>query len=86
MRRSQLNLERAAGWALADTQAFAGVPAAAGPNVTVAQIAAITRREILDVPSAPMILYMADVSVGLGLLVAEVIRIARAGFKQVQKG
>lgn len=57
MRRSQLNLERAAGWALADTQAFAGVPAAAGPNVTVAQIAAITRREILDVPSAPMILF-----------------------------
>ncbi len=57
MRRSQLNLERAAGWALADTQAFAGVPAAAAPPVTVAQIAAITRREILDVPSAPVVLF-----------------------------
>jgi ABC-type nitrate/sulfonate/bicarbonate transport system substrate-binding protein len=57
MRRSQLNLERAARWALADTQAFAGVPAAGCSTVTVAQIAAITRREILDVPSAPAILF-----------------------------
>jgi NitT/TauT family transport system substrate-binding protein len=62
MRRSQLNLERAARWALVDTQAFAGqvqAGAAATParaDATVAQIAAITRREILDVPSAPVIL------------------------------
>jgi ABC-type nitrate/sulfonate/bicarbonate transport system substrate-binding protein len=61
MRRSQLNLERAARWALADTQAFANTQAFAGvqtdTGVTVAQIAAITRREILDVPSAPAVLF-----------------------------
>ncbi len=72
MRRSQGNLERAARWALADTQAFAaqtaqsgsagsaappGKAVAAGQSVTLAQIATITRREILDVPSAPMIVF-----------------------------
>jgi ABC-type nitrate/sulfonate/bicarbonate transport system substrate-binding protein len=58
MRRSHLNLERAARWALADTLAFAAQPAASGgQSVTLAQIAAITRREILDVPSAPVIVF-----------------------------
>lgn len=57
MRLSQLNLERASKWALADTQAFADTPASASPPVTVAQIAAITKREILNVPSAPVILF-----------------------------
>jgi ABC-type nitrate/sulfonate/bicarbonate transport system substrate-binding protein len=59
MRRSQHNLERAARWALADTQAFAGLPTAAGPAspaITMGQIGTITRREILDVASAPVIL------------------------------
>lgn len=63
MRRAQPNLERAASWALADTQAFAPLPTIPGKagresqSVTLAQIAAITRREILDVPSAPVIVF-----------------------------
>lgn len=52
MRHSQSNLNTATVWAMADTVAFSGKPAA----VSVAQIAAITRREILDIPSAPTIL------------------------------
>lgn len=60
MRRSQVNLERAAAWAIADTQAFvgaAGAAGAAGKPLSLAQVAAITRREILDLPSAPVILF-----------------------------
>ncbi len=51
MRRSQGNAEKAARWALADGQAFSGREA----GVSAAQVAAITRREILNVPSAPAI-------------------------------
>lgn len=52
MRRSQSNVEKAAQWALADGATFSGKPTAVAPP----QIAAITRREILDIPSAPAIL------------------------------
>lgn len=52
MRRSQRNVEQAARWAMADGAAFSGRPA----SLIASQIAAITRREILDVPSAPAIL------------------------------
>jgi NitT/TauT family transport system substrate-binding protein len=55
MRLSQANLQQAAQWAMADTTAFAGK---SGP-LSVSQIANITRREILDVPSAPTILSVA---------------------------
>lgn len=52
MRRSPAHLEKAARWAKADTASFSGKQ----PALTDAQIAGITRREILDVPSAPTIL------------------------------
>lgn len=52
MRRSQSNVETAARWATADTQAFAGKPG----TLSIRQIAGITRREILDIPSAPALL------------------------------
>lgn len=52
MRRSQKNIEKAAGWAMADAEALSGKPSA----LPVARIVAITRREILNVPSAPAIL------------------------------
>lgn len=51
MRASQKNVETAARWVLADAQAFSGK----APAVTVPQIVAITRREILGVPSAPVV-------------------------------
>lgn len=51
MQRSQRNVEKAATWALAEGLAFSGKAAAA----TASQIVAITRREILDIPSAPAI-------------------------------
>ncbi|MDC8770598.1 ABC transporter substrate-binding protein [Paucibacter sp. hw8] len=57
MRRSQANLERAARWAIADTQAFTGAAPGSAAAVSVERIAAITRRELLDVPSAPSILF-----------------------------
>lgn len=52
MRRSPANVERAARWAMAETKAFSGQAAA----LSATQIAGITRREILEVPSAPTIL------------------------------
>jgi len=52
MRLSQDHLQKAAQWAMADNTAFAGKPGA----LSTAQIASITRREILDIPSAPTIL------------------------------
>lgn len=52
MRRSQANLDRAARWVLVDAQALSGKPTA----LSIAQIGAITRREILHIPSAPVIL------------------------------
>lgn len=51
MQRSQRNVEKAAAWVLADGQAFSGK----APSVGIAQVVAITRREILDIPSAPAI-------------------------------
>ncbi len=51
LQRSTRNLEKAVAWTLADGQAFAGKPS----GVSVAQGVAITRREILDVPSAPVV-------------------------------
>ncbi|MCX7219793.1 MAG: hypothetical protein NTY70_12920, partial [Burkholderiales bacterium] len=50
--RSQQHLEMAATWAMADAQAFSGK----STSISVAQISGITRREILDIPSAPSIL------------------------------
>ena len=52
MRRSQHNVDQAARWASADGAAFSGKPVL----LSVAQIAAISHREILDIPSAPTIL------------------------------
>lgn len=52
MRRSQKNIETAARWAISDVEQFSGKPA----TLPVAQIVAITRREILNVPSAPTII------------------------------
>lgn len=51
MRRSQRNVEAAANWAMADAAALSGKPGV----LSVGQIVAITRREILEVPSAPVI-------------------------------
>jgi hypothetical protein len=52
MRRSQKNIEKAAVWAKADAEALSGKPS----TLPIAQIVAITRRELLNVPSAPAIL------------------------------
>jgi ABC-type nitrate/sulfonate/bicarbonate transport system substrate-binding protein len=52
MRRSQRHLEMAAKWAMADAKAFSGK----ATTLSATQISAITRREILDIPSAPSIL------------------------------
>jgi NitT/TauT family transport system substrate-binding protein len=51
MQRSQRNVEKAAVWVLADGQTFSGNP----PSISTAQVVAITRRDILDIPSAPAI-------------------------------
>ncbi|MDT8990257.1 NrtA/SsuA/CpmA family ABC transporter substrate-binding protein [Curvibacter sp. APW13] len=51
MRASQPNLEQAARWAVADSERFSG----AAPALTTAQVRAIVRRELLDVPSAPVL-------------------------------
>lgn len=51
MQHSRQNLERAAQWALEAAQAFSGKP----PGLTVAQAAAITRNELLDVAAIPVI-------------------------------
>jgi hypothetical protein len=52
MRRSQKNLETAANWAILDAKAYS---AKAG-EIPASQVIAITRREILNVPSAPAII------------------------------
>ncbi len=52
MRRSQANLDRAARWVMADAENLSGKPT----SLSVSQIGAITRREILSIPSAPVIL------------------------------
>ena len=52
MRRSQRNIEKAATWAKADAEALSGQPSA----LPIAQIVAITRQALLNVPSAPAIL------------------------------
>jgi NitT/TauT family transport system substrate-binding protein len=51
MRRAPANTIKAAAWAMADAATMTGKPTV----LTAFQIAAITRREILDVPSAPAI-------------------------------
>lgn len=51
LQRSQRNVEKAATWALAEAQAFSNK----ATGLSVAQVVAITRREILDIPSAPAI-------------------------------
>lgn len=58
MRVSQKNLERAAQWAKDEAAAFSGK---ASP-LPLAQIVAITRRELLNVPSAPVIIVNPKVS------------------------
>lgn len=52
LRLSQKNIERAARWAQADAEAFSGRPS----SLPVEKIVAITRRELLNVPSAPSII------------------------------
>lgn len=51
MRLGSANTTQAARWAMADEAAFTGKPA----RVTVEQAIAITRRELLNIPSAPTI-------------------------------
>lgn len=51
MRRAQGNIDKAARWVMADADALSGKPAV----LSVAQISSITRREILNIPSAPAI-------------------------------
>ena len=51
MRRSQKNVETAARWVMADSAAFTGK----APAGSVAQVVAITRRDILSIASAPAI-------------------------------
>lgn len=51
MRRQRKNIEQAASWAMADGEALTGK----SPQVTVNQVVEIARREILDIPSAPII-------------------------------
>ena len=52
MRRSQHNAEKAVRWAIADAEKFSGK----SNSLSVKQIVMITHREILDIPSAPVIL------------------------------
>ena len=52
LRLSQKNIERAARWAQADAESFSGRPS----PLSVEKIVAITRRELLNVPSAPSII------------------------------
>jgi len=52
LRLSQKNIERAARWAQADAESFSGRPS----PLPVEKIVAITRRELLNVPSAPSII------------------------------
>ena len=51
MRRSQANLDKASRWALDESAAFAGQ----ATRLPVPEISRITRREILGVPSAPVV-------------------------------
>ena len=52
MRRTQDNLDRAARWVRKDGEALSGKPI----TIPIVQIGAITRRDILNIPSAPVIL------------------------------
>ena len=52
MRKGSANLEKAAGWAKKDGEALSGTTS----KLSLSQAADITRREILDIPSAPAIL------------------------------
>jgi len=52
LRLSQKNIERAARWAQADAESFSGRPS----PLPAEKIVAITRRELLNVPSAPSII------------------------------
>ena len=52
MRRSQKNAEMAARWAIADAEKFSSKKS----SLPASQIVAMTRREILNVPSAPVII------------------------------
>ncbi|MGQ0708875.1 MAG: NrtA/SsuA/CpmA family ABC transporter substrate-binding protein [Rhodoferax sp.] len=52
MGASTSNLQQAARWALEDTARFAG----SSNGLSSAQVMAITRRELLDIPSAPVLL------------------------------
>lgn len=56
MRRAQKNVETAARWAIADTEAMSGKASA----LSFAKVASITRRDILSIPSAPAILSHPD--------------------------
>lgn len=49
MRKSRMNIEQAARWAMADGESFNGKP----PQVTVEQAIGIARRELLEIPSVP---------------------------------
>lgn len=52
MRESQTHLDQAARWSMAESAALSGV----APALTIAQVRAITRRELLDIPSAPTLM------------------------------
>ncbi len=53
LRRSQRNLDKAIHWAMADARAFSGKP----ESLSMAEIATITRRDLLNIPSAPAIVF-----------------------------
>ncbi|MBK6999677.1 MAG: ABC transporter substrate-binding protein [Rhodoferax sp.] len=53
LRRSQRNLEKAIRWAMADASAFSNKP----ESLSVTEIATITRRDLLNIPSAPAIVF-----------------------------
>lgn len=53
LRRSQRNLDKAIRWAMADASAFSGRP----ESLSVTEIATITRRDLLNIPSAPAIVF-----------------------------
>ncbi|MEI7613134.1 MAG: NrtA/SsuA/CpmA family ABC transporter substrate-binding protein [Betaproteobacteria bacterium] len=56
MRRSQKNLARAVLWAMAETESFSGKRETLSPD----HVASITRREILNIPSAPTLVISAE--------------------------
>lgn len=56
MKRSQKNLTKASQWAITESESFSGKR----ESLSLEQVASITRREILNIPSAPTIVMSGD--------------------------